>query len=424
MQPLAYDITRLFVGPLMPAPRGIDRVDLILARYFFESADWDAYGLLPTPWGVRIFEGQRVIRAMDRLELIWKETADAHADPAFAWVKNRLLGKPAGTAPRSGKFTTFDKVMRMGSMLMATGIVPGRSARRALPAKAPYLNIGQISLALPFMFRWLRRRPDVHAVFMLHDVIPIEFPDLVPRASTSLHKAMVRTTARYAKGVIVSTQHARDTVAAELARHGCADVAMLSAMLPLHPGFDDPASPDPELLDVSYFLVVGAIETRKNLLLLLETWKLLEARLGANTPQLVLAGSVHAGGREIMDAFFASRRVAPYVHFISGLSTASIGTLILGARALLMPSLAEGFGLPIIEAQALDCPVIVSDIPAHREVAGGTATLLPTDRPDLWADAVAKTPRQESRLPTPRCEVRAARRDYVQQIEAFLKAAN
>ena len=422
MRPLAYDITRLFVGPLMPTPRGIDRVDLILARHFFESADWDTYGLLPTPWGVRLFERQRVIRALDRLEVIWKENADAHADPAFAWVKNRLLGNSAGAAPRSGKFTALDKVVRMGSMLTATGIVPGRSARRALSAKAPYLNIGQISLALPFLFRWLLRRPDVHAVFMLHDVIPIEFPDLVPRASTYFHNAMVRTTAQYAKGVIVSTQHARDSVAAELAQHGRADIAMLSAMLPLHRGFDDPAVPDPELSDVAYFLVVGAIETRKNLLLLLEAWKLLEARLGANTPQLVLAGSVHAGGREIMEEFLASRRVAPYVHFISGLSTASIGTLILGARALLMPSLAEGFGLPIIEAQALGCPVIASDIPAHREVVGGSAALLPTDRPDLWADAVAETPLQEGRSPAPRGEVSAARREFVERIEAFLES--
>jgi len=422
MQPLAYDMTRLFVGPLMPAPRGIDRVDLILARHFFESADWNAFGLLPTPWGVRLFDGPRVIRALDRLEVIWKENADAHADPAFVWVKNRLLGKPAGDAPRSGKFTAFDKFARMGSMLTATGIVPGRSARRTLPAKAPYLNIGQISLALPLMFRWLLKRPDVHAVFMLHDVIPIEFPDLVPRSSTYFHNAMVRTTARYAKGVIVSTQHARNSVAAELARHGREDVAMLSAMLPLHRGFDDPVSPDPELSDMAYFLVVGAIETRKNLLLLLEAWKVLEARLGANTPQLVLAGSVHAGGREIMEEFFASRRVAPYVHFISGLSTASIGTLILGARALLMPSLAEGFGLPIIEAQALGCPVVASDIPAHREVAGGSAALLPTDRPDLWAEVVAETRLQDRRAPTPRGEVSAARRDYVEQIEAFLKA--
>lgn len=423
MQPLAYDITRLFVGPLRPTPRGIDRVDLILARHFFESPDWDARGLLPTPWGVRLFGRDRVLRALDQLEASWKEASDTRADPAFAWVKHRLLGHAVGEAPRAGRFTTRDKILRMGAMLRATGIVPGRSARRALPARAPYLNIGQISLALPFMFRWLLGRPDVHAVFMLHDVIPIEFPDLVPRSSTHFHNAMVKTTARYAKGVIVSTQHARHTVAEELARHGREEVAMLSTMLPLHRGFDEPAVPDPDLADVDYFIAVGAIETRKNLLLLLEAWERLEARLGPRTPQLVLAGSVHGGGREIMERFSASRRVAPRVHFISGLSTASLGTLILGARALLMPSLAEGFGLPIIEAQALGCPVIASDIPAHREVTGGSAALLPTDRPDLWADAIAETPRPAERASAPPGEVRAARHDFVERVEAFLQAA-
>lgn len=422
MQPLAYDITRLFVGPLMPSPRGIDRVEMILARHFFESTNWDSFGLLPTPWGVRIFPRQRVLRALDQLDVIWKENADALADPSFVWLKNRLLGKAIGAAPHSGKFTTFDKVLRMASMLRATGIVPGRSARRALPANTPYLNIGQISLAVPFMFRWLQKRADVHAVFMLHDVIPIEFPDLVPRSLTHFHTKMVRTTAQYAKGVIVSTRHARNTVTAELARHGRADIATLAAMLPLHSGFDHPAKPDTDLSNVPYFLVVGAIETRKNLLLLLETWKLLEAQMGSDTPQLVLAGSVHAGGTQIMEAFCASKRVVPYVHFVSGLSTASIGTLMQGARALLMPSLAEGFGLPIIEAQALGCPVIASDIPAHQEIAAPTTALLPTDRPELWAKAVNQTQPQERTAPTPLGDIRAARHEYVAQIEAFLKA--
>jgi glycosyltransferase involved in cell wall biosynthesis len=53
-----------------------------------------------------------------------------------------------------------------------------------------------------------------------------------------------------------------------------------------------------------------------------------------------------------------------------------------------MPSLAEGFGLPIAEALALGTPVLASDIPAHREAGGGAVRLLPASDAGSWRDAV------------------------------------
>jgi glycosyltransferase involved in cell wall biosynthesis len=56
-----------------------------------------------------------------------------------------------------------------------------------------------------------------------------------------------------------------------------------------------------------------------------------------------------------------------------------------GARALLMPSFAEGFGLPIIEALRLGTPVIASDLPIFREIAGTIPTFIDPRDHDLWA---------------------------------------
>jgi hypothetical protein len=47
---IAFDLTRLFIGPIAPTPRGIDRVDLGYARHFFEHWNGDCVGILPTPW--------------------------------------------------------------------------------------------------------------------------------------------------------------------------------------------------------------------------------------------------------------------------------------------------------------------------------------------------------------------------------------
>ena len=65
-----------------------------------------------------------------------------------------------------------------------------------------------------------------------------------------------------------------------------------------------------------------------------------------------------------------SAALRPHVIEAGGLSTPGLRSLLAGARALLMPSFAEGFGLPVAEAIAAGTPVIASDIEAFREVGG------------------------------------------------------
>jgi glycosyltransferase involved in cell wall biosynthesis len=57
---------------------------------------------------------------------------------------------------------------------------------------------------------------------------------------------------------------------------------------------------------------------------------------------------------------------------------------------LAFPSLHEGFGLPVLEAMAAGTPVVASDIPALREVAGPAAVLVPAGDADAWADALGR----------------------------------
>jgi glycosyltransferase involved in cell wall biosynthesis len=59
-----------------------------------------------------------------------------------------------------------------------------------------------------------------------------------------------------------------------------------------------------------------------------------------------------------------------HVHEISNCTDADLATWLAGAQALLFPSFAEGYGMPIVEALALGVPVIASDLPVFREIAG------------------------------------------------------
>ena len=91
--PIAYDVARLLLGSLAVTPRGIDRVDLRYARFFFETWPGDCVGTLPTPWGVRRYGRRRVLQGLDRLEQLWLETVQSNEDRVLLGIKKRLSGK-------------------------------------------------------------------------------------------------------------------------------------------------------------------------------------------------------------------------------------------------------------------------------------------------------------------------------------------
>ena len=105
-------------------------------------------------------------------------------------------------------------------------------------------------------------------------------------------------------------------------------------------------------------------------------------------PRLVLVGERGWENEHIIDLLDRSPRLQKHVVEVSGLPTPSLKRLMGGARALLMPSFGEGYGLPVVEALALGVPVIASDIPVFHEVGGGRIMMIdPTDGP-RWREAI------------------------------------
>ncbi len=121
-----------------------------------------------------------------------------------------------------------------------------------------------------------------------------------------------------------------------------------------------------------YFLMIGTIEPRKNHLLILNIWRELAAR-GGHVPKLILVGKRGWMNEHILHVLDQASTLYPHVAEVSGLGNASLKKLIVNARAVLMPSHAEGFGLPVVDALSAGTPVIASDIPALREASNGKA---------------------------------------------------
>lgn len=389
---VAYDVTRLFVGPIFLTPRGIDRVDLAVARRVFDDPDSPNLAILPTPWGVRAYPARLMRIVLDRLEQLWSEQVAPQDDSQLQWLVEHILSPAAvrqADAPPPTALALGEKIRRQLAMVMTTGLPLGRPVRQAVPRGAVYVNIGQFGLVVPPFFNWLEERTDVTCAIMLHDVIPIEFPHLVSAAHVGNHTRMVETAARHADCLIYNTHSARQSVEAAMLPFGRSGLPSLVRALPLQPAFEQVSSSLPQLDGIDYCVVVSTIEPRKNHALLLEAWQDLIRRLGPAAPHLVIVGALGYDAVRTLAPLEQDPQLREKVHIISGLSSPALAALVLGARAMLCPSLAEGFGLPLLEAQVLGVPAIASDIAAHREVASEKAVLLASDKASAWADAIA-----------------------------------
>lgn len=112
-----------------------------------------------------------------------------------------------------------------------------------------------------------------------------------------------------------------------------------------------------------YILFVGTVQPRKNLQVLIEAF----ADLVTNHLSLILAGKFGWDYDEIL-ALPKKLGIAGRVKFLGHVPEVDLPALYSGAVVFALPSLFEGFGLPILEALSCDCPVVASDIAPHREI--------------------------------------------------------
>jgi glycosyltransferase involved in cell wall biosynthesis len=151
---------------------------------------------------------------------------------------------------------------------------------------------------------------------------------------------------------------------------------------------DAEPGPPPPGTPARYALHVGTVEPRKNVPTLLAAWRLLRARR-ADPPLLVLCGGFGWKAEEVRREIAEAEREGWAVH-LGYVEAAELAALYRGAELVALPSFYEGFGLPAVEALRAGAPLVASDLPVLREVAGDAALYAPPDRPDLWADRIAE----------------------------------
>ena len=230
-------------------------------------------------------------------------------------------------------------------------------------------------------------------VFFIHDLIPIQFPEFNRVTEPARHAARLLTVSRYARCVIVNSEATCKTLLEYFRDQRLRVPRIEVASLGVERRFV--ASPDRRYgteggKSVPYFVVLGTIEPRKNHGLLLEVWRRLVEALGAEAPRLLILGRRGWHNQSTFEQLDALGALQRHVVECPNLSDQELADVMNGARALLCPSFAEGFSLPVVEALASRTPVIASDIAAHREVTQGFAELLDPVRVEDWASRICQ----------------------------------
>lgn len=224
----------------------------------------------------------------------------------------------------------------------------------------------------------------------IHDVVPWTHPETLTPRGVAWHKAMARRARRYADAIVVPT-HA---VAKELRqfidfgdRVRVIGGAVSSALaIPANAGERARALDLPK----EYLLTVGTLEPRKGLGALIAALAL----PGVPDLPLLIVGPKGWGDVDV-DAVAREAGLAEgRVRTLGFLSDSDLALVMDRAAAFVFPSLAEGFGLPVIEALNFGTPVIHSDSPALVEVAADAGITVQRDDaagyPERLAEAITR----------------------------------
>lgn len=261
-----------------------------------------------------------------------------------------------------------------------------------LPAGASYLNVGHANLTDGGLATLARA--GLQVTVLIHDTIPLDHPEFARPDTVEPFRARLAAVAAHASCVVHLTAASRALTEAQLARLGRVPPGVVAPNGIDLPTADPAALPAGFDLTPPYFVCLGTIEPRKNHGFLLDLWQ----RLPAPVPRLYIIGNRGWADSGLLSRLDALPKDGP-VQLLHGLSDGAVAALLAGASALLAPSLAEGFGLPPVEAASLGTAVIATDLAVTREILGNKAVYLPASDIYSWMETIvrqATTPHNRS----------------------------
>lgn len=246
-------------------------------------------------------------------------------------------------------------------------------------------HLGQTGLEKPGFEPWLCRSQQ-RPLYFVHDLIPVTHPEYCRPGEDVHHHQRMGVVLRTAAGVVVNSNHTRLALLGFAQAQGLPQPPTVVAPLAPVPLIFDKDAPPPHV--GTYFIALGTIEPRKNHLLLLNVWRELVNRLGDAAPMLVIVGQRGWECEQVADMLDRCVTLRGHVLEVPNCTDAELAQWLRHARALLFPSFAEGYGMPLVEALSVGTPVVASSLGVFHEVAGAVPDVLSPIDGEGWLQAV------------------------------------
>lgn len=222
----------------------------------------------------------------------------------------------------------------------------------------------------------------------IHDLTYLYYPELVEAKNLMHLRRVVPRSIKQADFIITVSE----AVKAELVKEfGLSPNKCIVTHIPPDPSYFKKNTNDVhakyKIPTKKYIYFIGNLEPRKNLPVLIEAYRHLPSDI-KNEYSLVLGGGNGWKTEKSRASIQAAQETGENVIHIGFVDTEDTGALYQNASLFVMPSLYEGFGMPILEAFASKIPVVASDIPVLREVAGDGALYAAADRPEEFTEAI------------------------------------
>lgn len=317
-------------------------------------------------------------------------TACHHADLPVSWL--------GGASSGASRFSLLTRLRR--SLHGRRRVVPAAHGYEVnelyRTAVSRYRKFSKITMlrndAPPAIMHWTCPLPlhweGTRNVVTVHDLIPLLHPELATTVYRNIGH-FLKEACDSAHAVVTISEAVRSDIIGHL---GISEKKVFNLSQAVE--FNDQTLRNAHKAESGFpdggFLYFGTLEKRKNLT------RLVRAHGISKTKRpLILVGKLDLGGAEILAAI--ESHPAPHlVHIIPWVHREVLIRGIQHARAVVFPSLAEGFGLPIIEAMLLGTPVMTSRAHATEEIAGGAALIIDPYDVESMVDALQRLDRDEA----------------------------
>jgi glycosyltransferase involved in cell wall biosynthesis len=345
---------------------GVDRVEIAYLAELMNS-DLPAFGLVRTPLGYVLLDqtGMKSFHAKMRGD--------------DGWGPRSLLSRLG-----RGRTQAVQRAESDLRRMAVTRCTRGRLAamlRKYLPVGFEYYNVGHSNLTARMLAGVTQAKGSIHV--LIHDVIPLEYPQFQRAETIAPFRAKLGRVSAHADRVIYNsfdTQRRTEPFFENMGRVPDAIVAHLGT---IEPQIKAAALPDTLLFDQPYFVTVGTIEPRKNHAFLLDLWE----EMGVSAPPLLICGGRGWCNEAVFDRLDA---LGPSdgIYEFNELTDATLSQVVRNSCGVLIPSFAEGYGLPPIEALSLGARVLCNNLAVFDEIVGENADYLSVSQPNLWISKI------------------------------------